>query len=237
MTEPVRAVAVVVPAHNEQELLGECLRSIELAADAAPVPVCVMVVLDACSDATRRVVEAAGRVHVLVTDHRAVGRARAAGVARALALCGDTAGRSTWLASTDADSTVPPDWLRHHLFLAKHGADLVLGLVRIGTASASASVHAEWQRRYAVGIDGRGAHSHVHGANLGIHAQAYRWTGGWPAASGHEDRLLVAAARRHPDTTIVTTLGAPVLVSDRLIGRTPVGVAHDLLRLEQGRWH
>lgn len=58
----VERVLVVVPAHNEQDLLGECLSALQRAVRAVPIPTEVVVVLDACTDATAAVVGARGRV-------------------------------------------------------------------------------------------------------------------------------------------------------------------------------
>ncbi|MCT9010776.1 glycosyltransferase [Streptomyces rhizosphaerihabitans] len=47
------AVAVVVPAHNEEHRIAACLRSLHAAAaQAAPTPVVIVVAADACTDAT-----------------------------------------------------------------------------------------------------------------------------------------------------------------------------------------
>src|SRR5690606_39684918 len=39
-------------------------------------------------------------------------------------------------------------------------------------------------------------HPHVHGANLGVSAAAYRAVGGFPPLAAHEDQALVAALAR-----------------------------------------
>ena len=46
----VREITVVVPAHDEAELIGACLESLDVAAAAVSVPVRVVVVADACTD-------------------------------------------------------------------------------------------------------------------------------------------------------------------------------------------
>ena len=63
-------------------------------------------------------------------DHaRNVGTARAVGFQT---LIGDEPNPTgLWLASTDADSQVEPTWLRQQLDLAREGADVVLGVVRL----------------------------------------------------------------------------------------------------------
>ena len=58
---PVTAVGVVVPARDEQERIGRCLRSLRRALDHVPdgVDTAVAVVLDRCTDATPQRVAAA----------------------------------------------------------------------------------------------------------------------------------------------------------------------------------
>jgi hypothetical protein len=56
-----------------------------------------------------------------------VGAARAAGVRAALA----ELGADLWLACTDADSEVPPDWLTRQLAHVRLGAEVVIGTVRV----------------------------------------------------------------------------------------------------------
>jgi hypothetical protein len=86
-----------------------------------------------------------------------------------------------------------------------------------------------WRDRHHLG-DG---HPHVHGANFGIRADAYRALGGWaPLASG-EDVALARRARAAADLTTVSTGAIPVLTSSRLSGRAPHGFAaylQDLVR-------
>jgi hypothetical protein len=55
----IRCVGVIVPAHNEQDLLASCLASVRRAAQALRgIPVHLIVVADACRD---RTVQAARR--------------------------------------------------------------------------------------------------------------------------------------------------------------------------------
>ena len=48
-------VDVVIPAHDEQDLLAGCLDALEDCIAATPVPVTVTVVLDSCRDATEKI--------------------------------------------------------------------------------------------------------------------------------------------------------------------------------------
>ncbi|CAM5485126.1 hypothetical protein SCALM49S_06746 [Streptomyces californicus] len=125
---PPVAVAVVIPARDEEALLPAALASVRAAAGHPGVgatPVLTVVVADTCTDATAAVARAAG-AQVVPVGFRNVGRSRAAGVLTALSFFGDVPG-PVWIASTDADSTVRPDWLAHQLARAAEGWDAVVG--------------------------------------------------------------------------------------------------------------
>ena len=115
MTVPTPfAVHVVIPAHNEAALIGRCLTSVRDAAahllDSTGVAATVTVVADSCTDSTVEVARQYG-VEVLILQARCVGRARDAGVRHVLAASRPSDGSRVWIAMTDADSTVTPDWL------------------------------------------------------------------------------------------------------------------------------
>ena len=92
--------SVVVPAHDEADLLGATLEA--LAAQDVDAAYEVVVVDNASTDATAEVARAHG-ARVVAEPRRGVCRARQTGV---------DAARGEIVASTDADSLVPPDWLR-----------------------------------------------------------------------------------------------------------------------------
>lgn len=225
------AVAVVVPAHNEEHRVEACLRSLRAAAaHVAPLPVVIVVVADACTDATATLA-ARGGAHVVEVGSRNVGVARAAGVDRALELLAE-AGPDAWLAMTDADTTVPVAWLTHQVARARQGHDAVLGTIRLAPITANALVVARhdadyFRTRRFRGTDGAWEHPHVHGANLGVSAAAYGRVGGFAPLPTGEDRDLAArlAATGH---RIARTDRNPVHTAARLHGRAPGGLA-DLL--------
>lgn len=223
---PLQAMVVVVPVHDEEDLLGACLEALDEASArlrrARGIRCDVWVVLDACHDGSRAVAERAG-VRILSLDVRNVGRARAAGVAAALAHVGELAHAHLWTAHTDADSVVPPHWLTHQQELADAGADVMIGTVRPDFRDLDAARTAAWWRRYRPGV----ANDAVHGANLGIRADALVRAGGFPALDEHEDVELVDALRRD-GARIVLSDGAWVRTSGRQTGRTPGGYARYL---------
>lgn len=176
-------IGVVIPAHNEERCLERCLQSVLMAA-AHPLlageRVEVMVVLDSCTDASRAICERYP-VQVLQVAARNVGTARAAG-AHELIEAG-----ARWLACTDADSTVPVDWLAAQL---AHQADAVCGVVEVDDWSPHLT---HVRARYEAAYHDKDGHSHIHGANLGVTSAAYLLAGGFPALACHEDVHLVRA--------------------------------------------
>lgn len=220
----VRHMAVVVPARDEQELVGRCLASVlaarRRAVREAGVSVDVLVVLDRCTDATAEIVSGFAGVRVLEVDRGTVGAARAAGVRSALAV-GPAAPDETWLACTDADSAVPPRWLLAQARLASVGADLVIGTVRPDFRDLSPAQADAWR---ATHVPGR-PNGHVHGANLGMLAEVYLRAGGFADSAEHEDVDLVARVRALGDVMVVPSAAAEVLTSGRQHGRTSGGYA------------
>jgi len=222
----VTRAGVVVPAHDEAELLPACLAALRSAADAAGVPVRLLVVADACTDATAAVAAAAG-AEVIPIRARNVGAARAAGLARLLRT-EDTDPAAMWLATTDADTVVPPGWLRRQLGYAGQGWDVVLGTVAV-TDWAGHPPHAPavFEARYAFGA---GPHPHVHGANLGIRASAYLAAGGFRPLRTAEDHALLAAATE-AGCQVLQAADITVETSARRQARAPRGFSHALRAL------
>jgi len=240
-------VAVVIPAHNEEQVLGRALTAARTAADRLAVAspgtgVEVVVVLDACTDRSLDVAGAFAardlRFRVLPATFQSVGKSRRAGCRAVLeslggsgAMEGSAAGipaHRVWLANTDADSQVPENWLVRQLELAAGGADLVLGSVEPDAHGTHHELLARWHARHALAED----HPHVHGANLGVRASAYLSAGGFPGVDRDEDLALVERLRRS-GTGIVSTDTMRVLTSGRTSGRAPGGFAAYLLALAQ----
>ena len=179
-------IGIVIPAHNEAAYIGATLSAVRLAATHADLggePVCTVVVLDSCSDDTAAIARQHG-VCTLDVCARNVGRARAAGAQWLL----DEGAR--WLAFTDADTIVSPQWLVHQLAL---GADAVCGSIGIDDWSPHAEHDALIRTHFARTYTDADGHRHIHGANLGVSAEAYRRVGGFAPLACSEDVALVAA--------------------------------------------
>lgn len=198
MSAPAIArVLIVVPARDEAVTVGACIASIAAAREAlaARVPRVesqLVVVADACVDATAAIARAAG-AEVVEIDAASVGEARRAGIEHGLAgwSGADDQPAATWVAMTDADSTVPRTWLLDHLDAALAGADLHVGRVVPEASHLAAAALAAWHAAH----DGLPAGAAVHGANLGVRASALQRIGGIAPMRLHEDVDLVARLR------------------------------------------
>lgn len=227
--DPVRGLGVVVPARDEEQLLPGALDALAVAADRAratyDVAVDLVVVLDRCVDASERLVAAARSVRGLPVDVGNVGLARAAGLTDVLARHRDVPAHQLWLATTDADSRVPADWLERHVELAAAGAQVVLGTVDVHDWSQHPPyVEQLWRAGYHPG-DG---HLHVHGANVGLRADVYQESGGFPGLALDEDVALVAGLEGYH---VVRTGSIPVVTSARPVGRLTGGFADHVAAL------
>lgn len=215
-------LSVVVPTHDEEELIEACvsslLRSREHLAVVAPDVACaVVVVLDACTDDTGdRLRRFVAEVDVVEVSRRSVGAARRAGAERALALAGPD---DHWLAQTDADSVVPEHWLARHLAALTAGVDLLLGTVVPDLSTFDDAQREQWRVTHPAGTAGN-----THGANLGISAEAYARIGGYANLPEHEDVDLVRRVRA-AGGRVESTPDIPVSTSSRRVGRTPGGYA------------
>lgn len=176
-------IGIVVPAHDEERHIGACLQSLQRASRCPQLggeAVLIVVALDSCRDRSAAVARRFG-AHTVEVQARNVGIARAAGARRAL----DAGAR--WLAFTDADSRVAPDWIAAQLAL---NSDAVCGTVQVcDWCNHPPSVRTAFEAHYR-DADG---HGHIHGANLGVSARAYSDVGGFAPLACSEDVALVHA--------------------------------------------
>ncbi len=227
------SVAVVVPAHDEAALLPACLASVTVAraAVAGRALVSTFVVADACADPTAAVARAHG-AEVIEVSYRNVGAARASGVRAALDVLRMAPAQHIWLASTDADTVVPPDWLVHQLDLADGGFVAVAGVVRVDSfLDHRAGTESAFATHYAT--EPGAPHTHVHGANIGARADAYLRAGGWEALSLAEEHDLWRRLRAADERCLATTT-LWVTTSGRAKGRADGGFADLLAGLVEG---
>ncbi|TWI69763.1 glycosyl transferase family 2 [Pseudoduganella lurida] len=228
-------IGIAVPAHDEEASLPACLAAL-LAAACHPAlegePVVVCIVLDACADGSEAVVRqhqaafrAAGVVLAyLPVDERRVGAARAVGAEWLLAR------GARWLAFTDADTRVAPGWLAAQLAL---DADAACGTVAVDDWSPHRQQAAALREHFATVYHDRDGHHHIHGANLGVSAEAYRKAGGFSAVTCHEDVLLVKALEA-AGARLAWTAQPRVFTSARTDARARGGFGDTLLTMLGG---
>lgn len=218
-------LSILIPARNEEDLLPACLASIHaalshLTATETGVSTDVVLVVDSSTDQTWNIASAALRRTGVVVRSSAgvVGEARALAASTALARYRGPR-HSCWLANTDADCIVPADWLTTQISIASTGVDVIAGTIDVvDFCEHDSVVEDRFRRTYPIAPDG--SHPHVHGANLGIRADAYLQAGGWHDLVTGEDhdlwrRLASTSARR---TSVNQTR---VITSGRRVGRAP----------------
>jgi glycosyltransferase involved in cell wall biosynthesis len=226
------AVGVVVPARDEEDSIVPCIQSVTQALDACPGlrHTWVAIVADSCSDRTvARATEALGsRGVVLECAARSPGVARRIGVGSILDRFARHAPNALWIANTDADSSVSRKWIGHQLSLAAQGYCAVAGIVHVeSVADLEPQVVRELLSDYTVNADG--SHSHVHGANFGIRADAYLDAGGWSHLALAEDHCLWRRVRAR-NWRVISSAQSVVTTSGRLAGRAIGGFADELRR-------
>ncbi|MCU1363509.1 MAG: glycosyl transferase [Acidimicrobiaceae bacterium] len=196
----IEAVGVTLPVHNEERRLGRALESLGQAfseLNGSGIMLRAVIVLDACRDESeaiayswKREIERSGLlcVDVLKCEYLNVGSARALGCDVLLDRFRGARPSSVWLATTDADSRVPPRWLTVQLAWHYGDIDAWVGRVTVNDWTPHRRDTAlRWQREY------ERERRPIHGANLGFVAQRYLAVGGFRSLPTGEDRALVKA--------------------------------------------
>jgi glycosyltransferase involved in cell wall biosynthesis len=222
-------VAVLIPARNEELLIQRCLNSVLAACSRLPASISTDVVV-ACDSSTDLTLKIAERVLadwgiVVATEVAIVGCARRLAARVALQRYAGPLSRC-WLANTDADCCVPSTWLIDQIAIADQGIDALAGVISVDSFEEhSADSDIRFRNSYLIHSDG--SHPHVHGANMGVRADAYLRSGGWRGLETAEDhdlwnRLVGTASRQH------STARVSVITSGRRVGRAPRGFAEAL---------
>ena len=227
----IDVVRVVVPARDEAEHLDALVLALQRATsrlrrDRPAISVATTVVLDSCVDCSAAVLSGRPGIDVLEVSEGVVGTVRAAGVGHARLCSPRVPPARVWVACTDADSTVPEEWLTWQVALAEDGHDLVAGAVHPDPRDLSATALRAWWERHRLGE----GHPHVHGANLGFRLSAYDAVGGFAPLRTGEDADLVSRFRV-AGLSCCATARHPVTTSGRHVGRAPAGFASFLAAL------
>ena len=234
-------VIVVVPAHDEDDRIADCIRSVFRSLEDIAgrlLQACVVIVADKCSDATaataRMVVDTTPRssavaAHVVEVEYGNVGTARAVGVSFAEQTLGPVDRSRTWLANTDADTVVPESWIADQLRWADRGVAGVAGVVTVDTFADHPPIVAErFHATYTARLpDDSRDHEHVHGANLGVRLDSYLHAGGWQQLELSEDHDLWNRMRAK-GLSMRSPASIRVMTSGRATSRCPGGFADSL---------
>lgn len=241
--EPGLRVSVVVPAKDEEELVGRCLRSLAAQTGVSPEEYEVLLVLDYCADATEdRALEAASehpelRLTLLEGPGIGAGHARRVGMEAACERLISLGRPEALIASTDADTVVSANWLARQLAAADRGARAIGGRIELAREGETLpdGVRSWRDRRGRTrhlgllenGEGSRAEHWQFSGASMSLTAEAYREVGGLEPRAALEDEYLEHALERC-NIPIERPLDVRVVTSPRLVGRASRGLAKDL---------
>ena len=221
-------MGVVLPVHDEENLLPCSLQALELAIAALPSSIScrVAIVLDQCGDASSAIADAwAARFGALVVPRNA-GAWEWLAKRAAVPFCHSGPRRTPRESGWRQRMPIPmcrEDWLTVQMEAYLSGADMWAGRVRVAEESATAL---RWTQRYS------GERNPVHGASLGFSAALYTQLGGFGSMRTGEDRDLHHRAMT-AGFRITYDLRAAVTTSSRRKGRAPGGFAGVLDEVDQ----
>jgi glucosyl-3-phosphoglycerate synthase len=242
---PALKACVVVPARDEEDLIGSCIEALATQERLAHYEYEVLLVLDRCADETEERAREIGGVYPSLKLHFLDGPGEGSGPARRVGMDAACArllqvGRPEGLiACTDADSVVAPDWLAAQLQAVSEGARAIGGRIELADdGSLPEHVrrrHAEdgWRRHEHLlsQLTGEAQHWQFSGASMALAAEVYAQVGGLEPLSALEDEHLEKVLRHH-DVPIHRLLSVRVKTSPRLLGRATRGLSDDLARIE-----
>jgi len=239
---PALKVSVVVPARNEEELVGSCLEALTEQEGVSPKEYEVLLVLDRCTDETearaREIADAypCFGLHFLDGPGKGSGHARRVGMELASARLLGLGRAKGLIASTDADTVVAPDWLAAQLRAVSRGALAIGGRIELAESPLPESIsrwHTERGRRRHESLLsepdnlGKTEHWQFSGASLALTAEIYKEIGGLEPRVALEDEHLEAELQRH-GVPIERLSSVRVTTTARLEGRAKQGLARDL---------
>ncbi len=218
-------IGIVIPAHNEAMTISDCLASVQTAIRQLPSNILAypLVVLDDCTDDTLALVKIAD-VDYTECDYHCVGRVRDMGIRHAIKK------GANWIACTDADSVVTPDWLVQQVtHVMQQPTNMICGVVDVDNW---AHLTSQTRDAYIAHYQDTMGHRHIHGANLSFSSKSYLAIGGFAPLRCHEDVDLV---KKFEDQgyTITWSNRVRVITSSRLDARTSEGFAAFLRNLEK----
>jgi hypothetical protein len=261
----LKRAIVAIPARNEEDRIGPCLRALSRQSGIESNALGVVVFVNGSCDGTARVVRAmasATGLDIGLVEDGAIRRPDA-GWARRMAM----EAAADWFArqalsldppvrriilTTDADTIVPPDWVARNLRVIDAGASAVAGAFDIDPAEKVAlpvmlRLRLRLEARYEALIteltcrldpqphDPWPRHAATSGASLAVDLEAYRAVGGMPALPVGEDKAFVDALVA-TGRRVRHDPDIRVRTSARLVGRA-IGGFSDGMRLRAKRWN
>lgn len=240
---------VVVPARDEEDLIGSCLEALATQERVAHHEYEVLLILDRCTDRTEArareidVCHPRLRLHLLDGPGEGSGPARRVGMDAACARLLQVGRPEGLIACTDADTVVAPDWLATQLRAVSQGAKAIGG--RIELADDGSLPECVWRRHAeegrlrheiilsAPGLNGETQHWQFSGASLALKAEVYKEIGGLEPLAALEDEHLERVLRGR-GIPIERLLSVRATTSPRLVGRATRGLSYDLSRMASG---
>ena len=205
--QPQTSITVLIPARDEAENIGSCLRSIFQ--NQYPAELLQVIVLDDHSaDATAEIAQSTGAEVVKLAQHPPP--PGTVGFKKHAITTGIGFARGELIVCTDADCLVPPKWL--FLLAAAHEtkrADFIAAPVAFTKEQSAFQRFQSLDFLGMMGITAAGIHSGkyfmANGANLAYPKRVFEAVGGFGEdryASG-DDMLLLERIRQQPNTRIV----------------------------------
>lgn len=237
--------SVVVPARNEEELVGACLEALAKQEGIAHDEYEVILVLDSCTDATEHRARGVSavyphlQIHILDGPGKGAGHARRTGMEAACRRLLQLGKPSGLIASTDADTVVAPDWLAAQLKCADNGARAIGGRIELIDENTLPQDVTRWRHKQGMARhqdllarDGEAfssimEHWQFSGASLALTAEAYEEIGGLEPLTALEDEYLERVLHQR-GVQIERPLAVRVKTSARRNGRAERGLAQDL---------
>lgn len=230
-----RAAWIAMPAKDEASTIGVAIDALSVAAAQVQGPVHLVVVDDGSTDETAEIAAARldgwlwGASTLLPGPAAGVGWARRVGLDHALTAANARGAGDALIATTDADSRVPPHWLQAlharldegHVVLA---GDIVLDRGAPAELVAARDARLAWRLAQVRQRDPDAQHPHFAGANLAWAASALTQLTPLPTPPALEDDALRRACER-VGLPVLRDATFPVTTSARTEGRAELGLA------------
>lgn len=233
--QPTVQFTILIPARNEEQTIAACLQSIQQL--NYPKGLTEVIVIDDFSeDATAAVVE--NFTNVKLIELKDVVKEQINSYKKKAIETGIEQARGTYIITTDADCTVPKNWLRNFAWMIQqHQSEFIAAPVAIKEESSFIKLFQSLDFLSLQGITaasvGAGFHSMCNGANLCYSKKAFAAVDGFKEvdhiASGDDMLLMYKIQRLFPK------LVHHCYSSESIVLTNPVETAKDFFR-QRIRW-